>query len=456
MSQAPIVLKFGGTSVQNTAAMQSVARIVRSRQDAPCVVITSALSGVTNSLLAVCDNLARDRRAEAEELLTDIKRRHREMLQDFSGGDVQGAAGAAERLDSYLARLESLVAEVTPDQALKARSRDAIVAFGEYLSSIVLTQALRQAGLAAEWFDVRGVMFTNGVHQHALPDVPTTEEACQKYLAPLVHRGRIPVTQGFIGTGPDGSTTTLGRGGSDYTAALIGAALSCDRIEIWTDVSGVMTADPRIVPTAQKIRQLSFAEAAELAYFGAKVLHPATLLPAVRKNIPVVVLNTMKPEDEGTRITRDVDETEAAVRSIAGKRGVTVINVTSARMLGAHGFLRRVFTIFDDFSTPVDLISTSEVSVSVSIEDDSNLDNVCRWLQEIGQVEVHDRHAIVCVVGNRMRHTPGIAARVFGAVPPANVRLISQGASELNVSFVVEEKDLEGVMQRLHVEFFGV
>jgi aspartate kinase len=421
----------------------------------PAVVVTSALSGVTNALLAICDHLTRSQRREADELLEEIRRRHTEMLKDFSEGLGAEAAAAAEQLDYYLGNLSQAIDETTQEQAMKLRTRDNIVSFGEYLASVVLTLALRQAGVEAEWFDVRNVMHTNSVHQQAMPDVPAVEDATVEHLVPVLERGVIPVTQGFVGKGPDGSITTLGRGGSDYTAALLGAALGAERIEIWTDVSGVMTADPRIVPDARKIRHLSFAEAAELAYFGAKVLHPATLLPAVRKNVPVVVLNTMKPDDEGTTITRDAGpNAEAIVRSIACKPGITVINVTSARMLMSHGFLRRVFTIFDDFDTPVDLVSTSEVSVSVSIDNESRLSDILRWLQEIGNVEVHENHAIVCAVGSRMRYTSGIAAKVFAAVPPANVRLISQGASELNLSFVVEEKDMEEVVRRLHAAFF--
>ena len=449
------VMKFGGTSVKDAEAMRRVASIVAQNSDRRTIVVTSALSGITNNLISISGALAHDRRDEARELFETVAARHREILNDFGTADVAAHSATAELIETRLAELRAVVEETPAEDALKARSRDTVVAFGEYLSSPLLTLALVEAGVPGVWFDVKQVMHTDGAHQQAHPDVPAVDAAAQEHLRPMIEEGLVPVTQGFVGRGPDGATTTLGRGGSDYSAALIGAALSAARIEVWTDVSGVMTADPRIVPTARKIRRLSFAEAAELAYFGAKVLHPATLLPAVRSNIPVVVLNTMKPEDEGTTITRDAEnETDKTVRSIACKRDITVINITSARMLMAHGFLRRVFAIFDEYETPVDLVSTSEVSVSITIDKTDRLDDIVRWLKEIGTVDVHEDHAIVCAVGSRMSYTPGIAARIFAAVPPANVRLVSQGASELNLSFVVEQKQLDDVVRRLHGAFF--
>lgn len=450
-----VVMKFGGTSVKDAEAMRRVASIVSNNSDRRTIVVTSALSGITNNLLLISEALARDRKDEAHELYGVIAERHRTMLSEFGEAGAEVHSSMSEMIEARLAELRALIDETPAETAIRARSRDAVVSFGEYLSSPLLTLALVEAGVPAVWFDVKQVMHTDGVHQQAHPDVPAVDAAARDRLRPVVEEGLIPVTQGFIGRGPDGATTTLGRGGSDYSAALIGAALSAVRIEVWTDVSGVMTADPRIVPNARKIRHLSFAEAAELAYFGAKVLHPATLLPAVRSNIPVAVLNTMKPEDEGTTITRKIEnDSDKTVRSIACKRDITVINITSARMLMAHGFLRRVFAIFDEYETPVDLVSTSEVSVSVTIDKTERLDDIVRWLQEIGTVDVHEDHAIVCAVGSRMSFTPGIAARIFAAVPPANVRLVSQGASELNLSFVVEQRELDDVVRRLHEAFF--
>lgn len=448
-------MKFGGTSVKDAEAMRRVASIVSSNSDRRTIVVTSALSGVTNNLLSISEALAKDRKDEAHELYAIVAERHHEILSALGNASAEVHSAMTELIEARLTELRELIDETTAETAIRARSRDAVVSFGEYLSSPLLTLALVEAGVPAVWFDVKQVMHTDGVHQQAHPDVPAVDAAARDRLRPMVEEGLVPVTQGFVGRGPDGATTTLGRGGSDYSAALIGAALSAGSIEVWTDVSGVMTADPRIVPTARKIRQLSFAEAAELAYFGAKVLHPATLLPAVRSNIPVVVLNTMKPEDEGTTITREIDnDTDKIVRSIACKRDITVINITSARMLMAHGFLRRVFAIFDEYATPVDLVSTSEVSVSVTIDKTERLDDIVRWLQEIGTVDVHEDHAIVCAVGARMSFTPGIAAKIFAAVPPANVRLVSQGASELNLSFVVEQRELDDVVRRLHEAFF--
>jgi aspartate kinase len=266
------------------------------------------------------------------------------------------------------------------------------------------------------------------------------------------------VTQGFIGATAEGTPTTLGRGGSDYTAALLGAALGARRVEIWTDVNGLMTADPRIVPSARTLRAASYEEAAELATFGAKVLHPATAQPLVRAGIPIVVLNSTCPDDPGTIIEPSAELErlgDSPVRSISWKRGITVVNVRAPRMLGAHGFLRAMFETFERHEVVVDVLASGEVSVSLTVEDRTRLDAVVRDLSELGEVWIETGRAIIAVVGIGMRTTPGIAARLFRAVQPANVEVISQGASAINVTFVVREEDGPDVVRRLHQEFFG-
>ncbi len=264
--------------------------------------------------------------------------------------------------------------------------------------------------------------------------------------------------QGFVGSTADGRPTTLGRGGSDFTAALLGAALEAERVEIWTDVSGLMTADPRIVSSARTLAAASYEEAAELATFGAKVLHPATALPLVRAGIPIVVLNSTRPAEAGTIIEPSAELErmgDSPVRSISFKRGITVINVRAPRMLGAFGFLRAMFEVFERHEVVVDVLASGEVSVSLTVEDRSRLDAVVGDLSELGEVRVEHGRAIVAVVGIGLRHTPGLAARLFKAVQPANVEVISQGASAINMTFVVREADGPGVVQRLHREFFG-
>ncbi|HKQ76589.1 MAG TPA: aspartate kinase, partial [Blastocatellia bacterium] len=267
--------------------------------------------------------------------------------------------------------------------------------------------------------------------------------------------GGVPVTQGFIGSTADGVTTTIGRGGSDYSASIIGAAMGADEIQIWTDVDGIMSTDPRIAPEAAKVKIMSFAEASELAYFGAKVLHPSTLLPAMVRDIPVRVLNSRRPEVEGTAIVRSSPPSRAVVKAIAFKRGITVINVTSDRMLMAHGFLSRLFAIFDKHETSIDMVATSEVSVSMTLDDTRYLDAIVADLQRLGEVSVERDAALICLVGENLKFTPGVASRIFSSIEEINVSMISHGASAINVSFIVDGGSVERAVRSLHREFFS-
>jgi aspartate kinase len=264
----------------------------------------------------------------------------------------------------------------------------------------------------------------------------------------------IIVTQGFIGSNANGITTTLGRGGSDYSASIIGAALNAEEIQIWTDVDGVLTADPRIVSKAQKLRIISFREAAELAYFGAKVLHPSTIFPAVKKDIPVIVLNSKRPENTGTRIVSSPPKTNVPVKSIACKRGITVVNVQSLRMLMAYGFLESIFSVFNKYETSVDLVSTSEVAVSLTIDNTSKLDKIVAELSTFAEVTIVEKQGIICVIGDQMRSTAGVAAQIFQALQKINLVMISQGASEINLSLVIDESQIDEAMRQLHKQFF--
>ena len=258
---------------------------------------------------------------------------------------------------------------------------------------------------------------------------------------------------GFIGSTEAGVTTTLGRGGSDFSASIVGAGIGAEEIQIWTDVDGMLTADPTILPGGHRVKTISFAEAAELAYFGAKVLHPATVLPAIEKSIPVLILNSRRPETPGTRISAEAVPCANVIKSIACKRKITVVNIHSTRMLMAHGFLRRIFEVFDRHLTPVDVVSTTEVSVSLTIDNTARLADICQELREFAEVDTEENQAIVCLVGDNIRHTPGVAGRAFRAVD-RNIRMISQGASRLNLTFVVAEQDLARVVEMLHAEFF--
>jgi aspartate kinase len=299
------------------------------------------------------------------------------------------------------------------------------------------------------------VIVTTDEHTRAVPLVRETNVALRAAVAPLLDAGAIPVLGGFVGATPAGQTTTLGRGGSDYSGALVGAGLGAREIQIWTDVDGMLTADPRVVAEPRLVPALSFAEAAELAYFGAKVLHPSTMLPAIECGIPVRILNSRNPRGAGTRISAEGASHDAPVRALACKRDVTVIDVTSSRMLMAYGFLRQVFEIFERYRTPVDVVTTSEVSVSVTVDDSRHLQPIVHALGELGDVSVETDMALLCAVGDRLREEPEIGARVVAVLEAVPLRMISQAASRRNITVVLRQTDLPRAMARLHQELFG-
>jgi aspartate kinase len=342
----------------------------------------------------------------------------------------------------------AVLGELTP------RSIDAISSYGERLSSYIVTLAFRHFGMKAEHVDSRHVMITDKRHTHAAPNFPETYARMAAAIPPLATHS-VVVMGGFIGSTEDGVTTTLGRGGSDYTASIVGAGIAAEEIQIWTDVDGMLTADPTILPGGHRVKTISFAEAAELAYFGAKVLHPATVVPAVEKNIPVLILNSRRPEVPGTRIVSESVPCDNVVKSIACKRKISLVNIHSTRMLMAHGFLHRIFEVFDRFETPVDMVATSEISVSLTIDNTERIEEILTELRQFAEAGIEKNQVIVCLVGDNIRNTPGVARRVFLALDDINVRMISQGASRLNLSFVVDESDLLRSVTALHDVFFG-
>jgi len=433
------VLKFGGTSVEDAAAFRRVADIVRAHGGRRAVVVVSAMSRMTDALLAAVD-------ASAPDGLALHFARHRAVAHELL--EARSAQAFETTLEEARAGIAGLIA--APGERSGARLRDEVVAWGELLSSQLLAQVLEASGLAASWVDARACVRTDEESGRAVPDMDETGRASRAELLPPLERGRIPVLGGFIGSSARGMTTTLGRGGSDFTAALVGAALAAVEIQIWTDVPGVMTADPRLVPQARSIPSLSYAEAAELAYFGAKVLHPKTIQPALARGIPVRIVNSRAPDEPGTVVTADAEHWPGAVKSIAHKAGITVLQITSARMLGAYGFLGSLFRVFERHKVPVDVVTTSEVSLSVTVENGAALAPVIAELETLGDVRVERDRAIICVVGEGLRTTPGIAARVFATIRDINVSLISQGASRVNLTFVVEEAQARATVARLH------
>jgi aspartate kinase len=362
------------------------------------------------------------------------------------------------RFENHLSNsIESLKGLLTSAAVVRHRwpaLQDAIVAHGELLSSYLLAEVLHSRGMAARFVDARICIITDDEFGSATPLADITSQRTCNLLSPIIDQGEIPVLGGFIASSSDGPTTTLGRGGSDYSAAIVGAALGAREIQIWTDVCGVLTADPRIVKSARTIPRLSYEEAAELAYFGAKVLHPKTIQPAVQQRIPVRICNSHIPEDAGTIVVAEPGASGGTVKAIAHKTGVTTVQISSARMLGAYGFLRAIFEIFDRHKTVVDVVTTSEVSVSLSLDSARGLEAIVRDLSEIGEVTIERERAIICVVGEGVRATPGIAAKVFSTLSKINISLISQGASRINVTFAVDEAEASRAVNLLHTALF--
>jgi aspartate kinase len=444
------VLKFGGTSVGSAERISDVARLVRKRRGDPCLVVVSAMAGVTDLLVGLKNSSKSRERAATESTLAELEGRHRAALDGLAlpEGEVRSCAVA---IDEEMRRCREL------SLGISLRTSDALLAIGELICSRLVAAALRAGGAEAVWIDPREVLATNASHGAAVADEKETAVRVAMHVAPHLAAGRTVVTGGFVGAAPDGSTTTLGRGGSDYSAALFGAALhdigrTVSRIEIWTDVDGILTADPRVVPAARLVPEVSYPEAAELAFFGAKVLHPATIRPAVARGIPVAVKNSFRPECPGTVVRQDVPGN--GVRAVAMRRGVTALFVGSPRMLLAHGYAAKVFSVFEKHGVPVDVIATSEVSISITVDEKASLEGVVRDLSEFAEVSLLPHLAVLSVVGQGLRSTAGVAFRVFGAVGDVNVVLISQGASDTNVTFVVDGNDAPEALRRLHREFF--
>jgi aspartate kinase len=446
----PTIMKFGGTCVEDTRAFERVMRILRAHKGSPPVVIVSAMSGVTDALLESVGRAA-EGDPDAETHLFD-----RHWKRHLSVARVLASEPSAieAMLESARREIADLLHATNKQAMPRPLLQDLIVSYGERLSATLLAAVLCQTGFPARHVDARRCIVTNAEHGRAEPLLRQTKARTRAELEPLIAAAQIPVLGGFIGSAADGTTTTLGRGGSDYTAALVGAALAAREVQIWTDVPGVLTADPRLLQQAHTIPRLSYAEAAELAYFGAKVLHPKTIQPAVEQNIPVRICNARTPEEAGTIIFSETDRSPQAVKAIAHKTGITLLQITSARMLGAYGFLYAIFEIFNRHRTAIDIVTTSEVSVSLSLDNASALPAIVSELKELGAVHIERQCAIICVVGEGLRGTPGIAARVFGRLSDINISLISQGASSINLSFVVEEKSVREAVSRLHETFF--
>src|SRR5450432_2180435 len=453
MAKSCIVMKFGGTSVGDAKAIGRVAEIVRERRAQSPVVVVSAMARVTDQLLQMARAAGAGDRKTALKLARELRERHYN-----TAGELLGTALFTQfhsDLGADFETLEELLRGIAAVGELTPRTTDYVSAFGEILSSKIVAAAFSALGMPSTLVDSREWLVTDGAHMRAAPLFDETNQRLQSRVAPLLAAGKVPVMGGFIGASKAGITTTIGRGGSDYSAAIAGAGLGAERIEIWTDVDGMMTTDPRMSADARRIKAISFDEAAELAYFGAKVLHPATVLPAVQKNIPVYILNSRNPACEGTRISARAPHSKNFFKAIAAKKRITIIDVAAPRMLLAHGFLKSIFDAFDRHRIAVDVVSTSEVSVSLTVDSHESIPALAADLAKLADVKYEGRKAIVCLVGENLRETPGITARVFAELTDVKIRMISQGASEINLTFVIEEDEVPQVVRRLHKTFFS-
>ncbi len=448
-----IVMKFGGTSVEDSAAIQRAASIVQGRLSQKPVVVVSAMAKVTDQLLTMARAAGSGDRKTAMDLSRGLRERHYNTAGELLGSAIF-TQFHSELEDSFEA-LDELLRGIAAVGELTPRTTDHVAAYGELLSSKICAAAFSACGLDSTLVDARQCVVTDNAHMRAAPLMEETHARLRAQVRPLLDAGRVPVMGGFIGATKTGVTTTIGRGGSDYSAAIVGAGLDAQAIEIWTDVDGMMTTDPNLCPEARRIKVISFDEAAELAYFGAKVLHPATVLPAVQKNIPVFILNSRNPDCEGTRITARAPHCRNSFKAIAAKKRITIIDVAAPRMLLVHGFLRAIFEAFDRHRIPVDVVSTSEVSVSLTVDSNESIPALAADLAKLADVKYEGRKAIVCLVGENLRETPGVAARVFSELTDVKIRMISQGASEINLTFVIEEDQVPQVIQRLHKVFFS-
>jgi aspartate kinase len=448
-----IVIKFGGTSVGDAARVANAIDIVAERRNQNPIIIVSALAGITNELVAASE-AARDQKPdEVKRIMDRIRQRHEDVAMQLVQQKFDFFDAFLKQLNKQIEQIQMILGGIALLGEITARAKDKVISIGEKLSSVLFAYSMMMRALPSEHVDSEDVIWTNENFGGATPLMDRTSDAARRTLLPLIERHRIPVMGGFIGRTAGGATTTLGRNGSDYSAAIVAAAIGADEVQIWTDVDGLLTCDPRIVPSAKVIDRLSHDEAAELASFGAK-LHPRTLEPAIAAGIPVRVLNTHNRASPGTLITREGDDRPAGPRSVARKRHVTVVHMTSNRMLGAHGFLAQIFDIFEQLEISVDLIATSEVSVSVTVDERHNIEELRTRLQKVGDVEIIDEQCIIAIVGRNLLADSLVGARVFEALRGIPTKMLSLGRSGLNLSVVVDDTDSDRAVRQVHAALF--
>ncbi len=440
-------MKFGGTSVKNAEAIKNVIEIIRSR-NSKAIVVVSAFATVTNSLVKIIDSL----KSNLNFALDEIEKVH--LIHKNVAEDLNISYEVGDIISLEFERFKMLATAINVIGEVSNKSKDLILSYGERLSSKIISIYAQKSGLNSAFLNTSDVIITDDNFTEAEVDFAATQSKIDSILLPMLEINDVLICGGFIAGTSDGIITTLGRGGSDYSAGVIAAAVNAEILDIYTDVDGILTTDPNLIPSAKLIKKLSYIEASELAYFGAKVLHPKTIFPAVKKNIEVRVLNSFNKNCVGTRII-GIKTNQNAIKAIAFRKGTTVINITSNRMLGAYGFLGKVFEVFKKHETSVDLVSTSEVSVSLTIDNKFNADKIINDLSEFSSIDTYDNKAIISVIGEGIRNTSGISARFFGILKDINIYMVSMGASEINLSIVIDEDKLKSAVELLHKEFFS-
>lgn len=448
-----IVMKFGGTSVANFEAITRTIFIIGGKLDQKPVVVVSALSKVTDLLYRISDAAVSKDSALTKELLNQLRQRHISLACELLEQNPVQKENAVTRVNEICDSLDALANAVCAVGELSDRNKAIIISNGELLSSTIICFAMNAKGIRTNWVDARKMMITNDAYLKGEPIVDEITARVPGIIADAYQGVDAVITQGFIASNLAGKQTVLGRGGSDYSASLIGMSIDAERIEIWTDVDGVRTADPRKVQNTKYLEKISFEEAAEMAHFGAKVLHPLTIEPAVKKNIPIYVLNSMNPSGKGTAILRN-ELIEDGVKSVSFKENIRVINIFSMRMINTSGFLRRVFEIFSENKVSVDLISTSEANISVTVDASEKIEKTVAELSEFADVIVDDDKAQISVIGKNIVRLNGMLKKTFVPLKKCNVYMISQGASFVNISFVVDREELTEVVQDLHDHLF--
>lgn len=441
------ILKFGGTSVKDAAAIKQVYSIINQTEQNSLVVV-SAFATVTNTIVKIISGIKNQTISNVQEDLNNLKKLHIN-----NANELNAEQDVIDYINKEFARFEMLIEATTIISEVSPKTEDIFLSFGERLSSFIIAKCAKFFGVDAAFINSSEIIITDEQHTAAEVDFELTEQKAQSIIFPLLKKNKAIICGGFIGGTSSGAITTLSRGGSDYSAAILASVLNADRLDIFTDVDGIMTCDPNKVPYARLIDRMSYSEAAELAFFGAKVLHPKTIFPAVSKNIPVRVRNTFNYGCLGTEIL-GIKANQSNIKAIAFRSGITVINISSNRMLGAYGFLSKVFEIFGRYKTSVDIVATSEVSVSLTIDSDNNLQKIISELKHFASIETLSGKAMVSIIGEGLRDTAGFAAKFFGVLSDINILMVSFGASEINLSIVIDSDNLQDAISKIHNEFF--